>query len=206
MQIEAFVVGAFQENTYIVWDEGTQKALIIDPGGENRRILDFIEKKALQVEAIVNTHGHIDHIAGVKELQENLKIPFKLHPADVPLVEQADEAARYFGLSAVGVPVIDGVLSEDTPIQLGETTITILNTPGHSPGGVCFLAGEDVIVGDTLFAMSIGRTDLPGGSYPQLIDSIRKKLLTLDDSVAVHPGHGPSTTIGHERRTNPFLA
>ncbi len=205
MKLDVFVVGAFQENTYIMTDEASKLAYIIDPGGDVEQIVAHLENNGLTAKAIINTHGHIDHILGVKALQDILKIPFMLHQADEPLVDQAEASARLFGLQAQGTPKVDDYLQDGQELELGETRIKVLHTPGHSPGGVCFLSGEDVVVGDTLFAMSIGRTDLPGGSFQSLIQSIKTQLLTLDDAVRVHPGHGPMTTIGRERRTNPFI-
>lgn len=206
MNIEMFTVGPFQENTYILWDEAGKEAYIVDPGGENERILAFIDKNELAVKAIINTHGHVDHIAGVNELKEKLGAPFNVHSGEIPVIEASERSANFFGIHFGPTPKVDGILEEGEILKLGATEIKVLHTPGHSPGGICFLADADVIVGDTLFALSIGRTDLPGGSYDQIMNSIKTKLLTLEDSVRVFPGHGPVTTIGHERRMNPFLA
>ncbi len=206
MKVELFTVGPFQENTYVLWDEETKKTFIIDPGGENRRVLSYLERNGLSAEAIINTHGHVDHIAGVRELQETLNVPFMIHPDDEIVVKHASESAAFFGMSFEGIPQIDDYLEDGQILTLGKNEIKVLHTPGHSPGGVCFLTGEDVFVGDTLFAMSVGRSDLPGGSHRTLIDSIRTRLLVLDDHFRAHPGHGPGTTIGQERRMNPFLS
>jgi len=204
MKLEGFAVGSFQVNTYILWDEETLETYIIDPGGENYRILEVVEKNKLNVKAIINTHGHIDHIAGIPELQKDLQIPFYIHEADVPVVQQSAQAAQMFGIDFTGNPKIDGYLTDGQILTLGKNEIEVLHTPGHSPGGVCFKMESDVLVGDTLFANSIGRTDLPGGSYSQLLDSIQKKLMVLDDNMRVYPGHMGSTTIGHEKKFNPF--
>lgn len=206
MKLDVFAVGGFQENTYVLSDPSSGEAYIIDPGGENNRILRHLKDNGLTARAIINTHGHIDHIAGVRELQDTLKIPFYIHEDDRMLVEHAEEAAGYFGMRFPGIPRIDGTLTHGQKIPLGKEEIEVRHTPGHSPGGVCFVVGDNVLVGDTLFMMSIGRTDLPGGDYKQLIASIQRELLTLDDAVRVFPGHGPATTIGSERRRNPFLS
>lgn len=205
MKVQVFTVGPFQENTYLYWDENVKKTMIIDPGGGEKEILAFIKSEGLEVEAIINTHGHIDHIAGVMELQGALGIPFKIHKDDAPMVMQAEASAGYFGMSFEGSPKIDGYLSEEEAIPFGDSEIKVLHTPGHSPGGICFLHETNVFVGDTLFQGSIGRSDLPGGSHQTLINSIKTQLLSLDDNIIVLPGHGPTTTIGRERTSNPFL-
>ncbi|RJO64546.1 MAG: MBL fold metallo-hydrolase [Myxococcales bacterium] len=206
MKLEVFVVGLFQENTYVLSDETTRRAFVIDPGGENERIYGYLKQNGLTAEAIVNTHGHVDHIAGAKQMQEDLKIPFRIHKGDEEIAQHAKLAGRMFGVDVDDPPRIDGYLNDGDVLQLGETTVRVIHTPGHSPGGVCLVVNDgDVIVGDTLFASSVGRADLPGGSFDTLLHSIQSKLFPLGDAVRVHPGHGPSTTIGRERRTNPFL-
>jgi glyoxylase-like metal-dependent hydrolase (beta-lactamase superfamily II) len=205
MKLEMFTVGAFQENTFVLSDPTSGEAYIIDPGGENHRILKYLKDNALQATAIINTHGHIDHVAGVRELQDALGIPFRIHAGDKPVVDHAEEAAGYFGVEFPGPPTISSYLEHGERLPLGDAEIEVVHTPGHSPGGVCFKIGDNVIVGDTLFMMSIGRTDLPGGNHRQLMESIKRELMSLDDRVRVFPGHGPATTIGQERARNPFL-
>ena len=205
MILERFEVGPFLENTYVIGDEATGEAYIVDPGGENRRITAFIEKKNLKPLAIICTHGHIDHIAGAAELQKLSGLPLKIHHGDEALVGQAPLAARMFGIPAVEIPQIDGFFEEGDVLKAGSVELRVIHTPGHSMGGVCFLGDGFILAGDTLFQMSIGRTDLPGGSYKTLLASIKEKLLTLPDDTVVYPGHGPSTSIGFERENNPFL-
>ncbi len=205
MIIEMFSVGPFMENTYVVADEKTGQAIIVDPGGENHKILAYLEEKQLKATAIVCTHGHIDHIAGVVELRKALDVPFLIHKADEILVRHAPESARMFGMQMDEVPEIDGYIEEGKAVELGDITLEVLHTPGHSAGGVCIKGNGFVLAGDTLFNMSVGRTDLPGGSYETLIRSIHEKLMTLPDETEVYCGHGPATTIGFERENNPFL-
>lgn len=204
MKLEGFAVGPFQVNTYVLWDEDTLETYIIDPGGENHRVLEVLEKNKLKLKGIINTHGHIDHIAGVPELQKQLDAPFYIHEDDIPLLEHGKEAAQMFGVQFTGNPKVEGTLKDGQILKLGNNKIEVIHTPGHSPGGVCFKLDQDIFVGDTLFSGSIGRTDLPGGSYEQLMDAIYSKLLVLDDNMRVFPGHMGSTTIGNEKKFNPF--
>ncbi len=206
MIIETFVIGPFVMNCYIVASEQTRKAAIIDPGGDINTIVHALDERNLEPEKIINTHGHVDHLAGVKELQERLELPFYLHESDEWLLESLPVLSAEYGIPTQGIPKVDDYLNEGDIVAIGDISLKVLHTPGHSPGGVCFLAEEHIIVGDTLFAGSIGRTDLPGGDYDVLLHSIETKLLTLDDSLNTYCGHGPATTIGQERRSNRFLA
>ena len=179
--------------------------LFRSPGGEDDRVIAAIEAKKLVVKAVVNTHGHVDHVVGVAALQARYDVPFMVHAADRELVSQAKAYASYFGLRHSGEPRFGDDLQDGQELPLGESTVRVIATPGHTPGGVCLLFGEDLLSGDTLFAQSVGRTDLEGGDSATLMRSIRENLLTLPDATRVHPGHGPRTTIGAERRHNPFL-
>lgn len=183
------MVGPLMVNCYLVGCKETGEAAVIDPGGDVQRIVSELVKRNLTVKYILNTHGHWDHTGGNDELRAITRAPLLIHRADAPALNQAP----------------DGFLEEGEQIRFGTHTLGVLHTPGHSPGGVCFVSPGVVFCGDTLFAGSIGRTDLPGGSCPQLIEGVRAKLFCLADDVRVYPGHGEATTIGEERRHNPFF-
>ena len=201
-------VTLFEQNCTILWDAETKQAVVFDPGGDVQRILAAIEKTAVKVEKIWLTHGHIDHVGGAAELRDALKVPIEgPHQADKFLLDNVVNSGAQFGMSGVRNFTPDRWLEEGEQVRIGALTFDIMHCPGHSPGSVAFInAGQKLaIVGDVLFAGSIGRTDLPGGSLEQLLNSIRDKLLPLADDVTVLNGHGPFTTIGRERATNPFL-
>ena len=199
------MVGPLEVNCYILGCEDTKEAAIIDPGDNADEIISNIEKEGLNPKFIINTHAHFDHIGGVKAIQDHFKIDFILHEGDLFLVENASEQATAFGLKPISKPVVNKNATNGEKVNLGNKSITVIHTPGHSPGGVCYYSDNNIFVGDTLFAGSIGRTDLPGGSYDTLINSIKENLFPLGDSTIVYPGHGPSTTIGNEKEHNPFL-
>ena len=205
MIIECLTVGPFAENTYLLGDEQSRTAYVIDPGGDTDRLLQLVSNHGLTLQSIINTHGHIDHIAGVQELRERTGIPFAIHAGELRILENAPQSAAMFGISNFRKPEADQFLQAEELLPLGHKTIKVLATPGHSPGGVSFLIDNCVFVGDALFAGSIGRTDFPGGDYQTLISSIKNQLLTLPEDTVVYSGHGPETTVGWERRTNPFL-
>jgi len=205
LKVETIVNGPFQENCYLVHDDETRTGAFFDPGWEAERLLRTASFLEITVEGIFNTHGHIDHAGAVAEVAEATGAPFAIHPEDRFLLDQMPGQARMFGLPSMGVPQVDRDLVAGEEIMVGGHAAKVIHTPGHTPGGVCFLFDGFVIVGDTLFQGSIGRTDLPGGSTEQLLLSIRDGLLTLDDDLRVLCGHGPATTIGSERRYNPFL-
>jgi glyoxylase-like metal-dependent hydrolase (beta-lactamase superfamily II) len=205
MIIKTFEVSPFMTNCYLVGSDKTREAVVIDPGDSIDWIIESAEKDNLKITKILNTHAHIDHVAGVKEMKEMLKIPFYLHKEDEHFLPNLPQHGIMFGWHVEGYPEVDEYLNDGDIIECGDISISVLHTPGHSPGGVCFVAGKNVFAGDTLFAGSIGRTDLPGGSYHILINSIHQKLMTLDEDFAVYSGHGPSTTIGTEKKSNPFL-
>lgn len=198
-------VGSLGTNCYIVFSEKTRQAVIIDPGGDAARILAAVSREGLTVEAIINTHGHADHVLANIKVKEATGAPLWIHGADADMLGSgARNLSAYMGAST-SCGVADRLLSDGELLTVGDFTLKVLHTPGHTPGGISLLADKAVFVGDTLFAESIGRTDFPGGSYGQLIESIKKQLMTLEDDVKAYPGHGPATTIGWERRQNPFI-
>lgn len=212
MKIVKFGFSLFGINTYVVVDPTTGKCAIVDPGmidpEEENALADYIERNEYQVTHVINTHLHIDHVAGNHFAIERFHAPVLAHQDDESLGERIDLQAAQFGMSEkIDNVTISTYLHDGDTIEIGEGRLEVLHVPGHSQGSVALYDREGgfVIVGDALFAGSIGRTDLPGGSYPQLIDSIKSKLMSLPDSTVVYPGHGPATTIGIERRSNPFL-
>lgn len=207
LKIEIIPNGPFVENAFVLWDEATKKAVIIDPGDEPDRIAGAARVLDLKVTEIVCTHAHIDHAGAVAELKRRLEVPVAMHKEEKPVLDHLEPQARMFGLSSVEVPEIDRWLEEGDTIDVGEIKGKIIHTPGHTPGGCCIYFEDDkaVIAGDTLFQGSIGRSDFPGGSHEQLISSIKDKLLPLGDDVAVYCGHGPKTNIGIEKKYNPFV-
>lgn len=193
-------------NAHLLIDEGTGAAALVDPGDELPTLLNMAKEADAKIEMILGTHGHLDHIGAVALAQEALKVPFYLHKEDEVLLENLPQQARMFGMPVPKVPKVDHFLAHGDKVQMGETILEVRHAPGHSPGSVCFYDGEhNVVVGDVLFQGSIGRSDLMGGNGKQLIESIHAQLMTLPDEILVHSGHGPVTTIGQERQTNPFV-
>ena len=211
MIIESQAVGPFFKNGFVVACETTREAVLIDPGDEVAELLSFAERNTLDIRHILLTHAHVDHVTGVAAAKRTLGAPVYLHRDDLFLYERAVQSGALFGLTVEPQPPIDVFYAAGQAIAFGMCEARPYHTPGHCPGGVCLQIGKkgerghDLFVGDTLFAGSIGRTDLPGGDYNTLIGSIRTVLFAFGDEAIVHPGHGPETTIGQERRTNPFL-
>jgi hydroxyacylglutathione hydrolase len=210
--VETQAVGPFFKNGFIVACPRTREAVLIDPGDEVDGLLAFAKGESLSIGQILLTHAHVDHITGVGRAKRALKVPVHLHRDDLFLYERAVEQGVMFGLRVDPPPPIDAFYTAGQVIRFGDIEARPHHTPGHCPGGVCLQVGPvgepgmDLFVGDTLFAGSIGRTDLPGGDHATLIASIRDVLFGFGDTARVYPGHGPATTIGQERRTNPFLA
>jgi hydroxyacylglutathione hydrolase len=204
--VDTETVGPFQENTFLLRPGDAPHTLIIDPGDEPERLIARIQGDQLVPVAILNTHAHLDHIGAVVPLIRMYDLPFYLHPADLPILKDAPEHARMFGVRVPEVPAVDFELADGDVLELAGLRITVLHTPGHTPGGVSFAVDGRLFAGDALFKGSVGRTDLPGGDWETLRDSLLNRIMTLDDETVVHSGHGPDTTVGHERRTNPFLA
>ncbi len=200
-------VSPFMTNCYLVGCAATREAALIDPGGDPELVEMMIQKAGSpKVTMILNTHAHVDHASAVHDVQQKHQVPFHLHPDDAFLLDNLELQAAGYGMDGVTRPTVDGELADGQKIALGQLTLEIIHTPGHSPGGVCIKVEDQLFCGDTLFAGSIGRTDLPGGSYEVLLTSIRVKLLDqLDDATVIHPGHGPASSLGHERISNPFL-
>jgi glyoxylase-like metal-dependent hydrolase (beta-lactamase superfamily II) len=198
--------GQFAENCYLVIDEASRRCAVIDPGEDAELIVRRVREAGVEPEAIWITHAHIDHVLGVPRLREATGAPVYLHPADRPLYDAIPEQAAWFGLRADPLPAPDRAFAAGDRLRLGEALeFVVRHAPGHSPGHVLLVGHGAMFGGDVLFQGSIGRTDLPGGSFETLMESIERECMSLPDSTVVYPGHGPETTIGQERRTNPFL-
>ena len=209
--VKKYVFNPFMENTYIIWDEESKVSMIIDPGCSNeeeeKTLASFVEERKLVIKYLVNTHCHIDHFLGCKFAKDKFNPIYYVPENDIPLLQNAEAQASMFGIEMKKPPSPDEYLSERKVLSLGNSSIKLLFTPGHSPGEYCLYFEEEkfCIVGDVLFQKNIGRTDLWGGSYDVLIGSIKEKLLTLPDDVIIYSGHGDNTTVGEEKISNPFL-
>ncbi len=205
LKVESYEVGPLENNTYLVVDHEAKEAVLVDPGIGSETVEERIRDLGVNLLAIVNTHGHFDHLYNNAYFVKAFGCPVWIHKDDLELLQDMPRHAALFGYSVRQSPEPSAFLEDHKPVRVGRHELMVLHTPGHSPGGVC-LAGEGfVMVGDTLFAQSIGRTDLPGGDYDTLVMSIRRQLYTLPDNTEVLPGHGPSTLIGFEKRHNPFV-
>jgi len=209
--IKRLVFNPFRENTYVISDD-TRECLIVDPGcqepEEQDLLLAHFEENDLKPVKIVNTHCHIDHILGTAFLHDQFQLPFLIHPSEQPLLTASIAQGEFFGLEVQTPPEPTGFLNEGDTVTFGDSMFEVIHIPGHSPGGIVLLNRDQqcLFSGDVLFQGSIGRTDLPGGDYDSLVSSIRQKLLILDPEVRVYPGHGPDTTIGIEKQSNPFFS
>ncbi|MHB1393135.1 MAG: MBL fold metallo-hydrolase [Clostridia bacterium] len=205
MEFKKLPLGIYQANCYIVYDENTKETAVIDPGGNFPEIKSFIEESGLKVKYIIITHGHGDHIGALKELKDYTNAVVCIHKEDNEMLKNS----RINYTAEMGYPPVDmsadRLLSDGDELMLGDTKLSVIHTPGHSRGGICIYCESSLFSGDTLFACSIGRTDLAGGSFDEIIASIKGKLLTLPEDTAVYPGHGPSSTILIEKKRNTFL-
>ena len=211
IKIKNFTFNLFAENTLVIWDDNSLESAIVDPGSSNsaeEKILEeFISSQKLKVKYLINTHCHIDHILGCRFVKEKYNPLYLVSELDLPLLKNAQKQADAFDIKMEDPPLPDQFINEETIIKLGESVGKFIFTPGHSPGEFCIYFKEEklCITGDVLFNEGIGRTDLWGGDYKTLIDSIESKLFKLPDDVKIYPGHGETSTIGHEKFNNPFL-
>jgi hydroxyacylglutathione hydrolase len=202
--VQTITVGAFQENSYLVVDESSRRAVIVDPGGEGQRLVGEIERSKATLDAIWITHAHVDHVGAIASVKERWNVPVYLHPNDRRLFEAAGRQAEVYGVPFEEPPAPDREFADGQRLSVGSVEMSVMHAPGHSPGHVVIHGNGIALVGDCLFAGSIGRTDLPMSNPQQLADSL-KKIAALPPETVVYPGHGPETTIGEERVSNPFL-
>lgn len=196
---------AFETNSWLVWDEATKQAIIIDPSAPSEKLYKFIKDNNLELTYIINTHGHADHIGGNAFFKKHFNVPIAIYTADAEmLVNSRLNLSAYVDVD-ISLPPADKLLNDNDIITVGEHTLQVIHTPGHTPGGICLYAKGLLFSGDTLFYLDIGRTDLPGGSYEQEISSVKNKLFTLPEDTLVLPGHGPSSSIKDEVLHNPYL-
>jgi glyoxylase-like metal-dependent hydrolase (beta-lactamase superfamily II) len=207
MIFETLEVGPLGVNCFVLGCAATREGVVIDPGGDVVRIAEVVRKHDLKIRYIINTHGHFDHVGGNLQAVKAFGAPLLIHESDAAMLGRSAEVARMYGMQGENSPAPDSYLTEGMEITFGSHRMKVLHTPGHTQGGCClYLEAEKMLItGDTLFADSIGRTDLPGGSHEQLLASIKAKLFTLPDETTAYPGHGPKTTIGHEKRNNPYF-
>ncbi len=205
MIIKDLVVGPLMANCFIFGCKETREAVVIDPGGDADRILLSLADSELKVKYIINTHGHFDHVCGNGKMKDATGADILIHPLDAPMLGMLSSNAAVFGISVENSPPCDKTIEEGETISFGNISLKVTHTPGHTPGGISLYTDEIVFVGDTLFAGSIGRTDFPGGDFDTLISSIKTKLFDMEDDMRVLSGHGPETSIGKEKRFNPFV-
>jgi len=203
--VKKLVIQPFMANCFIVGCEHTKKAAVIDPGGSTDKILLSLAESQLKLEYIINTHGHVDHASGNRKLKDATGADILIHSLDAPMLEHLSQSAAMFGISSENSPPPDRTLADNDTVTIGDITLKVIHTPGHSPGGISLYADGKLFVGDTLFQGSIGRTDLPGGDFGALISSVQNKLFPLGDEIQVYTGHGPETTIATEKKYNPFV-
>jgi len=205
MKYETLVVGALETNCYLVYCPETRECAVVDPGAESEEIFRLIMKKGLKPIIVLNTHGHVDHVGANRDIKERFDVPLYIHSADSSMLEKSQDSELALFLEAKDSPAPDHLLKEGDKIRIGKSFLEVIHTPGHSPGSVSFLGDGFILSGDTLFSGGVGRTDFPGGSWRELENSIKNKILTLPDETIILPGHGPSTTVGQEKSSNPFI-
>ena len=205
MKILRIPAGIYAANCYIIYPEDKKEGIVLDPGGDVEDIITAIDSNGLNIKYIILTHGHADHIGGVKGLKNKLGVPVMIHEKDRELLVDGDKnLSSVMAMATVEIEP-DVLLKDGDKIEFGGLTAEVIHTPGHTPGGICLKIGDNLFTGDTLFAGSIGRTDFLGGSYEEIIKSIKEKLIIYPDNTQVYPGHGPSSTIKNEKSSNPFL-
>ncbi len=205
MKIETIVVSPFQQNARILICTETKCGILVDPGDEAEKILARVKELEVKIEYIIATHGHVDHIGAVADIQRILQVPFYMHQEDVPFLQSLPRYGYTFGMKNVKIPTVSRYFQDGEIVQFGKISGKAIHVPGHSPGSLCYHFGEDLLAGDVLFNGSIGRTDLPGGCYESLENNIRTRLYVLPSNTRVYSGHGPITTIGKEKESNPFV-
>ncbi len=205
MLIRILTSGTFASNNYLVMCRKTHDAVLIDAGGDYEATMREVEDAGANLKYIFHTHGHLDHVAGDVELKAKAGVKTFIHKDDRFLVDRFKEQLMMFGLPDMEIPVIDEYIEHEQVLEAGGLNFRVIHTPGHSPGSVCYLVDDVLFSGDTLFRDSVGRTDLPGGSYEQLGDSVVNRLFVLDEGIKVYPGHGSATSIGYEKQNNPFF-
>lgn len=205
MKIKTVVIGPIEVNNYLVIDEKTKDAVLIDAGGDLDKTVRLAKDNNAHIKYILNTHGHFDHTAGDYDIREKAGAKVLMHESDLYFVNNIKDHLALYNMPQYEIPKIDEYIQDEQIISVGNLQIKVIHTPGHSEGSVCFLIDNHLFSGDTLFADEVGRTDLPGGSFEKLRDSVINKLFILDESIKVYPGHGPITSIGHEKKNNPYF-
>lgn len=205
MVVRGFVGGVFAQNTYLVSCARTNAGILVDPGAATPQALAAAREAGVTIERIVLTHAHVDHVEGLALAKRETGAPIHLHPDDLPLYGAAPRQAEWFGLRMEPLPPVDHPLAAGDTVAFGDCALAVRFAPGHAPGHVILVGDGVAIVGDVIFRGSVGRTDLPGGEFATLMDSIRREVMTLPDATTLHTGHGPDTTVGHERVSNPFV-
>ncbi|MCJ7646812.1 MBL fold metallo-hydrolase [bacterium] len=202
--LKTFTVGPMEANCYILYSPDKREGLIIDPGAEGERLIKFIQEKKISIRYIINTHGHPDHIGANRKVKEHTSAPILIHQRDAPMLTKSDSILTLIFPLEYSSPPADTLIKDGDLIECAGMRLKVLHTPGHTPGGISLLTDDSIFTGDTLFSGSVGRFDLPGGSQEVLLNSIRK-ILSLGENLTIYPGHGPSTSVGEELHSNPFI-
>ncbi|RLI26669.1 MAG: MBL fold metallo-hydrolase [Candidatus Hecatellales archaeon] len=205
MKVKTVVVGPVATNCYVVWCEEEREAIIVDPGWDAEKILEAVREEEVEVKYVVNTHGHMDHIGANDQVRRAFNAPLLIHKLDAEALGEPELNLSMFFWSEIRVSRPDRTLEDGDEIVFGRVRLRVLHTPGHTPGSICLLGEGVIFTGDTLFAGSVGRTDMPGGSFQRLVYSLKHRIMPLPDGLKVYPGHGPETILGYEKRVNPYL-